>query len=415
MTDSKTLARIMPRRSVALARAPSLLVGETIELETAFSDASLEMDETGEKFRVGLALQTQIAEHEEDLNSAATDIAALEAGLATAQADIIAAQGDADAAGIAAAAAQADATTALANAASALAAATTALANAAAAQATADAATANALAAAAGIFAPPASPSIYDLEFNTSTVPAALKLFNIQGVPPAVEVTPLSGVDLWTQPAAGNVRIEANKANRRGWLLVQPRAENVRWFLGQKITLSGTNGWVFRSRLSTHLVQGGGNNNASVNRLMVCKDDGSGLRPALIAAGNGMTDGINFGWESDGNTMQLELAFIKTSTTASIWASLDKDDANSPTNLELVFLLTSGSLSNNWEIYARSPAITWLVARGDSGNIGLRQGDTIWVGWDFVGLDPIPVGSTRGPILPMNYLRVEDTAANFLP
>jgi len=56
--------RLQPRAPVVRAQpaaVPTPRAGETIELETAFSDASLEMDETSEKFRVGSALQDSVA------------------------------------------------------------------------------------------------------------------------------------------------------------------------------------------------------------------------------------------------------------------------------------------------------------------------------------------------------------------
>ena len=77
--------RIIPRAPASLL-APAPLAGETIELVDAFDDASLEMNEAGLKFRVAAALQTQLAEHEEDLNSAATDIAMLEGAVGALQA-----------------------------------------------------------------------------------------------------------------------------------------------------------------------------------------------------------------------------------------------------------------------------------------------------------------------------------------
>lgn len=92
--------------------APMPLVAETIELEDAFADASLEMDGTGQLFRVAKALQAAVstAQAAADTAQAAADAAALAAAAAQAAAD--AAQADADAAqatATAAASAQTDA------------------------------------------------------------------------------------------------------------------------------------------------------------------------------------------------------------------------------------------------------------------------------------------------------------------
>lgn len=101
-------ARIVPRAAAPRA-LPAPLVDETIELEDAFADGSLEMDETGEQFRLALALQG--------------DITDATAGVAAALGAAAAAQADADAAQAAADAAQADADTAQVTANTALAAA----------------------------------------------------------------------------------------------------------------------------------------------------------------------------------------------------------------------------------------------------------------------------------------------------
>jgi len=92
--------------------APTPLVGEVIELEDSFADASLEMDETGEQFRLASTLQTTIAAAAED----AEDALAL---AATANGAAGAAQSTADAAQDAADDAQTTANTALAAATSA--------------------------------------------------------------------------------------------------------------------------------------------------------------------------------------------------------------------------------------------------------------------------------------------------------
>lgn len=183
-TKSTALARV-PRAALA----PTPLAGETVELETAFADSSLEMDETGEKFRLAAALQTQIAEHEEDLNSAATDIAALEASMGTAQADIVAAQSDADAA-------QATATSAAAAAAAAQTTANTALA-------------------AAGASPPmiyllraPSSPPVanWNDEFDTGSPDLAVRGWTIHQQGSATILTRAGDVDPNSLPAAGTYR-----------------------------------------------------------------------------------------------------------------------------------------------------------------------------------------------------------------
>lgn len=56
-------------------------MADTIELATTFADASLEMDEAGEKFRVGLALQTAVASSTATANEALEDAGAAQDGL----------------------------------------------------------------------------------------------------------------------------------------------------------------------------------------------------------------------------------------------------------------------------------------------------------------------------------------------
>jgi hypothetical protein len=71
-----TPARIVPR--VAPLALPTPLVGDFIELEDAFSDTSLEMDETGQLFRVAMALQGIIEDLQASDIDQAADITALQ-------------------------------------------------------------------------------------------------------------------------------------------------------------------------------------------------------------------------------------------------------------------------------------------------------------------------------------------------
>lgn len=246
-----------------------------------------------------------------------------------------------------------------------------------------------------------------DAEFDSSTLPSAFKLYNIQsGV--AVLTAPISGVDVFTQPAAGNVRIEANKNGRRSWLLLQPRGENVRWIYAQPITLSGNNGWVLRSRFATHIKLLSGTNNAAVMRFLVCKDTG-GVPHTVV--GPGIQAGIVCGWESDANTMAIEYATAAGGVVTSITTGADVDNLQT-VDFEIVYVLRAGAASVTWDIWFKSATVTQHVTTFVATGLSVGQGDTVHVGWDFVGVD---ANMPSAPILSADYARHEDSAAGFIP
>lgn len=255
----------------------------------------------------------------------------------------------------------------------------------------------------------PATAHASDVEFNSSTLPAAFTLFNIQTAATATPVVPLSGIDVFTQPAAGNVRIEANKSGRRSWLLMQPRGENVRWLYAQKVNLSGNNGWVIRSRFATHIKLGAGTNNAAVIRLVLAKDL-AGV-PHIAAAGAGIQNGMACGWESDGNTMAIEYATVSGGTATSITTGADIDNLQT-VDYEVVYTLRSGAASVTWDIWFKAMGNTQHVTTFVATGLSVGQGDDVWVGWDFVGVD---ANMPSAPIMSVDYSRFENTVANFIP
>src|SRR3954471_10797238 len=82
------LARIVPRAPATLMRAPAPLVADVIELVDAFADASLEMDVTGQLFRVGLALQGSVEDLQAEAIDQAADITTLQGTVAGQGGDI---------------------------------------------------------------------------------------------------------------------------------------------------------------------------------------------------------------------------------------------------------------------------------------------------------------------------------------
>lgn len=263
--------------------------------------------------------------------------------------------------------------------------------------------------AASEFWALPATAHASDVEFNSSTLPAAFTLFNIQTASTATPVVPISGIDVFTQPAAGNVRMEANKSGRRSWLLMQPRGENVRWLYAQKVTLSGNNGWVIRSRFATHIKNLSGANNAAVVRLVLAKDL-AGV-PHIAAAGAGIQNGMACGWESDGSTMAIEYATVSGGAATSITTGQDIDNLQT-VDYEVVYTLRSGAAGVTWDIWCKMAGNTQHVTTFVATALSIGQGDAVWVGWDFVGVDS---NMPSSPILSADYCRFENTAAGFIP
>jgi|SRR5262245_58163108 len=69
--------RIVPHAPAPAALVPVPLTGEFIELVDAFDDASLEMNELGDKFRVAESVQLAIAEHDEALVTLGAEVSAM--------------------------------------------------------------------------------------------------------------------------------------------------------------------------------------------------------------------------------------------------------------------------------------------------------------------------------------------------
>ena len=182
---------IVPVRS-RLARAPSLLSGEVIELEDSFDDASLEMNATGDKFRVAAALQAQL-------------IAAAE-----------------------------DAADALVAAAAAQSAADAALAAAAAAQTTADAALAAAGATGNPFIDPPTVADSFDDEFRTGSPDLALRGWTIKSLA-GTTLTRAGDIAPWdtTGPAAGTYWSTLIGS----WLFIQT-PPSTQFYVAKAITLA---------------------------------------------------------------------------------------------------------------------------------------------------------------------------------
>ena len=249
----------------------------------------------------------------------------------------------------------------------------------------------------------PATAHAYDVEGDSSTLPSSFTLWDCTAGPGTV--SPSSGIDIWTQPAAGACRIEANKANRRSWLLFQPRGENRRWMYARQMTLSGTNGWVFRSRISTITLVNSVTNDAQSIRMCLFKDDGANKPNVAVQ------NGWQIGWEADANTMNIQSDVWKNGVATGITRG-DFDAATATFDVELAVVLLSGAASNNWAMFLRAGNYTWYTHAATSADIGVVQGDTVWVGWEFNGISSnIP----SAPIMGADYFRFEDTAANFLP
>lgn len=257
-------------------------------------------------------------------------------------------------------------------------------------------------------FAAPDSPNVNDYEANSSTLPA-FTLYDINTTTPAI-VVPASGIDFRTAPSVGNCRIEANKSGRRSYILFQAAAENRWWFYGFKINLSGTSGWVIRSRVFTHTHSSAGTgsaNNAADCALMVCKDNAGA--PHLASAGSPQA-GFVLGWEIDANAPSIEVdAYVggvvtSVLTTANVFSGYSQD-------WEMVAVLGAGASTTQWDFFLRSPGITYHVPFG-TGITGAGQGNDVWVGWRFNAVEAIYPST---PIVGSDYLRFETTAAGFIP
>jgi hypothetical protein len=252
-------------------------------------------------------------------------------------------------------------------------------------------------------WAKPKNANSNDVEGDSSTLPAGFTLWDCTAGPPTA-VTPLSGVDHWTNPAAGTCRIEANKDAKRSWVVMQPRGETRRWLYTKPVTLSGNNGWVIRARIATTTQVNLITADSSTIRLCAFKDNAG--KPDITTQ-----NGFQFGWESDTNAMNIQIDVWKAHAQVTI-TEPELDALTASLDVELVAILRAGAASQTWDFHVRSSTYDWYSQAATSGTIGIAQGDTVHFGFDFLGGTAV---MPSAPILSWDYLRFEDTAANFLP
>lgn len=263
-------------------------------------------------------------------------------------------------------------------------------------------------------WAAPATPNANDYEATSTTLPASWTLWNVTSAP-AVAATPLSGVNVDTNAAAGTCRVEANRSARRSWVMFQAsRGTNDYWFYATQITLSGTAGWVLRSRLATQTSPSTPiTNNAGDFRLYVAKDNGSGT-PVFQGTPGFATDGINIGWENDAGTSQLKAYVHAGGVVTNIFTGTDfHTQYGSIGDFEVAMRLRPGAVGSNlWDFWVISPTYTYFMGTSTAGSgTGIATGNVVWVGWYFAAID----NSYPGPIMRADYMRFENTTANFLP
>lgn len=258
-------------------------------------------------------------------------------------------------------------------------------------------------------WAVPDPPHAYDVEFDSPILPAGFTLWNIQAPSTATAVSPSSGIDYLTQPSAGNARVEANLPGRRSWCCFQPRGENIRWLYSKPVLLDGSLGWIVRTRLATHIRYQSGSNNASTMRFILCKDLLG--KPQISAAGASVQSGLTCGWESDGNTMQLEFGWVGAGVYTMLVTGPDVDLVAAE-EFELDYVLRPGAAGVTWDIFYKSGTLTTYIGGVVATGLNIGQGDTVHVGWDFLGID---ANMPSAPILSTDYARFRPGATGYIP
>jgi hypothetical protein len=224
---------------------------------------------------------------------------------------------------------------------------------------------------------------------------------------PATAGTIVSGIDYLTQPAAGTVRIEAHKSGRRSWLLMQPRGNNENWFYGCQVTL-GNAGHVFRSRIRTHIKVSGGLINAGNCHFAICRNDADKPNFSAGLPGYHMLGGWN---ASAANQMNIRYALRSNVAGAvTVTTGPDLDQVAGGADVEIAFVLRAGT--STWDLWLRTPSISYHVGAADFSSSSLGNGNTVWVGWNFTGQDS---DKPSAGIVGADFWRQEDSNTGFIP
>jgi len=248
-------------------------------------------------------------------------------------------------------------------------------------------------------WAKPATAHASNLEFESSTLPSSCSLWDMTAAP-AVAGTIVSGIDYLTQPAvASTVRVEANKTQRRSWLLMQARADSKVWFYGFSYVL-GSSGHVFRCRLGGHAKTTTSTGNDAQVLFGVHRNDSG--KPYSVNSATGYF--LRTGWASAANAYSI---ITQTRTNAgglnTLVTSGDYDQLQAPTDFEVVFILRAGT--QTWDIFVVSQGVTFFIAAGSTASSNLNSGDTVWVGLTITN------SATEKPssaIVRADYFRVQD-------
>jgi hypothetical protein len=234
----------------------------------------------------------------------------------------------------------------------------------------------------------PASPHANDQEFDSSTLPAAWKLWDATPTDQTANI--LSGVNFLSAPAASKVRIEAHKDQKRSHILFQPHAAagQPTWFYGFKITGIGSN-HIFRTRINTWWIKGSVSNDYG-NFIFVLMNDSAGSPDA--------TNRIGLGWELDAADAYMQ--FFKTvAGVGTAVKRMTNGDGFIPTDAELVLTKTG----NSWQgfIVSRGGAVIHMSVTT------FLPTANVWIGWQF-GMKSFDATTGVTPILAADYYRQQD-------
>lgn len=253
-------------------------------------------------------------------------------------------------------------------------------------------------------WARPTSADARDEEFDSTS--ANMQLWNLSTVPATLTTPTATDPSIHSNPSAGTVRLGTNLAYRRSWAMLQPSNEVKWWYYGKQVTLpAGTAGMVIRARFMTSVrLNGATTNNAADMALCLMTDDGSN-RPKSHSTGI-VDTGVFIGWESDAGTMQLEYDTASGGTITSVFTSADFKGMLTA-DFEIAFVKFPGA-TTGWDIFLRTPNLSHYV-----GTVAfVAHNTTFWAGFRFNGVDnDVPVA----PIVGIDYLRFDATAAGFLP
>lgn len=241
------------------------------------------------------------------------------------------------------------------------------------------------------LWAAPASPHGNDREMTALPAGWALyKMVSNLGVLTTPDATAI------TKAAPSSVaRVEANKNERRSWLLMQPPADGSDWFYGFRLGVLASHDYLFRARLGALQSAGAGlTNNATNLKLIVCAN--SGIVPSFT------TQTAHIGWESDPSDMHIG-AMYRSGGTNNIIAAGPNLNAGHGADLE-VLMRKSAAV---YDYFIVSPSLTTLLASANFAAGTLDTGGDVWVGFHFTSSGVIAAGT--GAVLKADYYRQQDT------